>query len=104
MIRGYASIPPMADEETDIPFTTFAVSLATNAAICFGDISEPGTSGPPKQNLEGAKHMIAILEMLERKTKGNLTPQESQLLEQILFELRMRFVKAQDNDKRIIEP
>jgi hypothetical protein len=94
----------MADEDAGIPFSTFAVSLATNAAVCFGDISEPGTSGPPKQNLEGARHMISILEMLERKTKGNLTPQERQLLEQILFELRMRFVQAQGSDKRIIEP
>lgn len=94
----------MPDEESQITFSTFAVSLATNAAVYFGDIAEPGSSSPPTQNLEGARHMIAILEMIEQKTKGNLTPQERQLLEQILYELRMRVVKAQEGEKRIIEP
>ncbi len=94
----------MVDEDTEISFSTFAVSLATNAAVYFGDIREPGSNAPPTENLEGARHMISILEMLEEKTKGNLTPQERELLVQILYELRMRFVKAQEGEKRIIEP
>jgi hypothetical protein len=48
--------------------------------------------------------MIEILALLEQKTRGNLTPEEQQLLEQLLYELRMRFVEASSNGRRIIEP
>jgi hypothetical protein len=94
----------MSGDEQAISFSTFAISLATNAAVFFGDIAEPGSSTPAEPNMEGARHMISVLEMLQTKTQGNLTPQERELLEQILYELRMRFVKAQQGEKRIIEP
>ena len=48
--------------------------------------------------------MIDILALLEEKTRGNLTPDEQQLLETVLYELRLRFVEAQGQDKRIITP
>ena len=48
--------------------------------------------------------MIDILALLEEKTKGNLTPDEEQLLDAILYELRLRFVDAQGQEKRIITP
>jgi hypothetical protein len=51
--------------------------------------------------------MIEILSLLEQKTRGNLTAEERQILEQVLFELRLRFVQASDaarDGKRIIEP
>ena len=94
----------MSGDEQDITFSTFAISLATNAAVYFGDIPEPGSNAPPEANIEGARHMISVLEMLQTKTQGNLTPQERELIEQVLYELRMRFVKAQAGEKRIIEP
>ena len=47
-------------------------------------------------NLDGAAQMIEILSLLEQKTRGNLTAEERQLLEQVLFELRMRFVEIQN--------
>lgn len=94
----------MSDAEHAITFSTFVISLATNAAVFFGDIAEPGSGTPAEPNLEGAQHMISVLEMLQAKTQGNLTPQERELLEQVLYDLRMRFVKAQQGEKRIIEP
>ena len=42
--------------------------------------------------------------MLQAKTKGNLLPPESQLIDDLLYELRMRFVQAQEGEKRIIYP
>ena len=48
--------------------------------------------------------MIEILSLLEQKTRGNLTAEERQVLEQVLYELRMRFVKATGAARRIVEP
>ena len=48
--------------------------------------------------------MIDILALLEEKTRGNLTAEERQLLEMVLYELRLRFVEAQGEEKRIITP
>ena len=89
---------------SELPFSAFVISLASSAAIHFGDLPDPGTGEPAPLNLEGAAQMIAILALLEEKTKGNLTAEERQLLEQILYELRMRFVEASGDRKLIIEP
>ena len=48
--------------------------------------------------------MIEILSLLEQKTKGNLTAEERQVLEQVLYELRMRFLEASGAGTRIVEP
>jgi hypothetical protein len=48
--------------------------------------------------------MIEILGLLDQKTRGNLTAEERQVLEQVLYELRMRFVEVSGTGKRIIEP
>ena len=48
--------------------------------------------------------MIEILALLDQKTRGNLTAEERQVLEQVLYELRLRYVDATSNRKRIIEP
>ena len=92
----------------DLSFTTFVVSLASSAAIHFGDLPDPATGQPAEVNLDGAAQMIDILALLEEKTRGNLTLEERQVLEQVLYELRLRFVEASSGkpggDKRIIEP
>jgi hypothetical protein len=92
-------------EAPGLSFVEFVIGLATNAAVHFGDIPDP-FSGERKSepNLDGATQVIEILSLLELKTRGNLTPEEQQVLEQVLFELRMRFVAAKDGGKRIIEP
>lgn len=83
---------PMSDPQ--LSFTAFVLSLATTAAVHFGDLPDPvsGLPGPP--HLPGAAQMIEILALLERKTRGNLTAEERQVLEQVLFELRQRFVQV----------
>ena len=88
----------------DLSFTAFVVSLASSAAIHFGDLADPMTGEPAAVNLEGAAQMIEILALMEEKTRGNLTIEERQVLEQVLYELRLRFVEASGGGKRIIEP
>ena len=86
---------PAAEEEAQLPevnFATFIFSLSSSAFLHFGEIPEP-SSGTKKKNLPMAKHTIDILGMLEEKTKGNLSPDEEQLLKNILYDLRMRYVK-----------
>jgi len=88
----------------DLSFTAFVVSLASTAAIHFGDLPDPVTGKTSPLNLEGAAQMIEILAMLDQKTRGNLTGEERQVLEQVLYELRLRFVDAAGGGKRIVEP
>ena len=85
-------------------FTAFVVSLATTAAIHLGDLADPQTGERLEVNLEGAAQMIEILALLDEKTRGNLTAEERQVLEQVLYELRMRFVEASGQTSRIIQP
>ena len=92
----------MADP--NINFASFVLSLAATAAVHFGDRLEPGETEPGPVDLVSAGQMIDILALLEEKTKGNLTPDEGQLLEAVLYELRLRFVEAQGQEKRIITP
>ena len=88
-----------------LSFTAFVLSLASSAAIHFGDLADPESGEKAEPNLEGAAQMIEILALLDQKTRGNLTAEERQVLEQVLFELRLRFVEAMGGGgKRIIEP
>ena len=89
---------------SDLSFTAFVVSLASTAAIHFGDLPDPTTGETSPPNLEGAAQMIEILALLDQKTRGNLTAEERQVLEQVLYELRMRLVDASGGGKRIVEP
>jgi hypothetical protein len=84
-----------ADEEVQLPevnFSTFIFSLSSSALLHFGEIPDP-SSGNKKKNLAMAKHTIDILAMLDEKTRGNLTRDEEQLFKNILYDLRMRYVK-----------
>lgn len=89
---------------SDLTFTTFVISLASSAAIHFGDVPNPETGARTEPNLGGASQMIEILALLEQKTRGNLTAEERQVLEQVLYELRLRYVQAAGGGKRIVEP
>jgi Domain of unknown function (DUF1844) len=90
--------------EPALSFTAFVLSLASTAAIHFGDLPDPVSGKPGEKNLEGAAQMIEILALLDQKTRGNLTAEERQVLEQVLYELRLRFVDVSSGGKRIIEP
>ena len=85
-------------------FNAFVLSLAATAAVHFGDRAQPGAQAPGEPDLPAASQIIDILTLLEEKTRGNLTAEERQVLELVLYELRMRFVDAQAADTRIVEP
>jgi hypothetical protein len=97
-------------DESGIGFAAFVLSLAHTAAVHFGDIPDPVSGQKAEANLAAAQQMIDILALMEVKTRGNLTAEERQLLDQVLFELRMRFVEAarqadvRPPDSRIIIP
>lgn len=89
---------------SELSFTAFVVSLASSAAIHFGDAPNPATGLRGAPNLAGATQMIEILALLAEKTKGNLTAEERQVLEQVLYELRMRFVQVAGGGTRAVAP
>jgi hypothetical protein len=84
-----------ATEESPLPeinFASFIFSLSTSAMYHFGDFPDPA-SGESRRNLPAAKQTIDILTILKTKTEGNLDENEKQLLDGMLYELRMRFIK-----------
>jgi hypothetical protein len=81
-----------APNDARVSFLAFLYSLAGSAAVHFGDVADPATGEKRPPNIEQAGHVIEVMAMLEQKTKGNLTAEERQFLETVLYELRMRFV------------
>ncbi len=77
----------------EIDFTHFIFSLSTSALIQLGEVQDPFTQKAEK-NLPLAKQTIDLIAMLKEKTKGNLTPEEEKIIEYVLYDLRMRYVKA----------
>lgn len=75
-----------------IDFSTFIFSLSTAAQFQLGDAGDPET-GKEEVNLPMAKQTIDILGILEEKTKGNLTEAEANLLDNLLYTLRMRYLE-----------
>lgn len=96
-------MPDQPEPPQGLSFTAFVLSLASTAAIHFGDLADPSTGQREPPNVEGASQMIEILTLLDVKTRGNLTAEERQVLEQVLYELRMRFVEV-TSGRRIIQP
>ena len=79
---------------TGVSFNGFVVSLATTAAVHFGDVADPGSGERGPANLSAAGQAIAMLALLEEKTRGNLTDDETRFLRQVLYELRHRLAEA----------
>ena len=77
----------------EINFSTFVIGLSTQALMHLGEIGNP-ISGKVETDVPVAKHMIDILGMLKDKTRGNLNASEDRLMEDILFDLRMKYVEA----------
>ena len=82
------------ESESGLSFVAFVLSLAHTTAVHLGDVPDPASGQPSPPNLAAASQMIDILALLERKTRGNLTAEERQLLEQVIYELRLRFVEV----------
>ncbi len=88
---------PEAGVESQIPlpemnFSTFVVSLNASALMHLGLMEDP-IQGQMAKNLELGKQTIDILVMLEEKTRGNLSNEEEKLLQNILYDLRINYVK-----------
>ena len=77
----------------EINFSTFVISLSTQALMHLGEIANP-LNGKVETDVPVAKQMIDILGMLRDKTRGNLNASEDRLMEDILYDLRMRYVEA----------
>ena len=77
----------------EITFTNFILSVSTSALIQLGVIQDPATKQLAKY-LPLAKQTIDLIGMLKEKTKGNLNPEEENLIENVLYDLRIRYVKA----------
>jgi hypothetical protein len=86
-------VSPQESPLPEIDFTNFILSLSTSALIQLGEIQDPFTQKTNK-NLPLAKQTIDLIGMLKEKTKGNLSPEEEKVTEYVLYDLRMRYVKA----------
>jgi hypothetical protein len=80
----------------EVSFVNFILSLSTTAMYHFGDFPDP-VSQKAQRNLTAAKQTIDILGMLRSKTEGNLDNNEKSLIDGLLFELRMRYVKEKEH-------
>jgi hypothetical protein len=79
----------------EVTFSSFVLSLSTTVMYHLGDFPDP-TTKKAERNLAAAKQTIDMLSMLRNKTTGNLDTAEKQLLEGILYELMIRYVKEKD--------
>ncbi len=84
--KGAAPLP-------EVNFSSFILSLSSSTLLHLGEIADP-QSGEKKKDMALAKQSIDIINLLKDKTKGNLTQEEEKLLDHLLYDLRMRFVKA----------
>lgn len=85
--QAEAPPPPRAD------FASLVQSLALQAFIHLGDAPD-SASGKPNKNMAAARYTIDLIEVLQQKTEGNLTGHERGLLQGVLYDLRMYYVKA----------
>jgi hypothetical protein len=90
--RSDAKPGPGSEERPKIDFASLVFLYVQTALIHLGELEDP-VEKKISQNLEAARQMIDIVELLREKTKGNLTPQEDQYTEKVLFDLRMLYVQ-----------
>lgn len=84
-----------ADSKVPLPeitFSSFLFSLSTSAFVHLGAVPDP-SSGEADRNLPLAKQTIDLLGVLREKTRNNLTKEEEDLFDHLLYDLRMRYIK-----------
>lgn len=89
------SAPGAAAEDLPLPeitFSAFLFSLGSSAFIHLGALPDPNT-GECNKNLPLAKQTIDLLGLLREKTRGNLTPEEEEMFDHLLYDLRMQYIK-----------
>lgn len=84
------------DRKSDME--TLILSLSTSAMIQLGLVEDPAGGRIPA-DFGAARHTIDMLAVVQEKTRGNLTPQEEQLLEQVLYELRLAYVNLSSGSR-----
>lgn len=77
----------------EVTFPAFVMSLNTSALYHLGEIADPVT-GKKTIDLDIARHAIDTLALMQEKTKGNLTADEEEMLKNILYDIKLRFVNA----------
>jgi hypothetical protein len=85
-----------SDTHSELPridFATFVLSLSHSALVNLGDAPNP-IDGRRDENLPMAQQTIDLLAVLEQKTSGNLTGEEERVLQQALYDLRLRYVEV----------
>jgi Domain of unknown function (DUF1844) len=87
--EGGGEPPPRID------FATFVLSLAASALYHMGLAPDPSGGPPAEPDLPLARQTIDTLEMIEEKTRGNLDEHETQLIESVLYDLRMGFLRVE---------
>jgi hypothetical protein len=93
------SAEELADARDPASFVSFLMSIASNAASALGMMEHPVTH-QREVDIELGKHWIDILGMLQKKTTGNLTPQEKRMLEGLLADLRMQYVSLANSPQQ----
>ena len=76
----------------EINFSSFVLSLSSSALLHFGEIPDPITN-KKERSMPLAKQTIDILGILQEKTKGNLSQDEQQLIDNLLHDLRLRYIE-----------
>ena len=85
---------------SDLSFGAFIASLATSAFLQLGE-GQTDEHVPPSINLPLAKQSIELIGMLREKTRGNLTVEEQKFMDEVLYELRFRYLKVSNAEKFI---
>jgi hypothetical protein len=83
---------PQTNREDTLRFLELVSLFGSQAMVALGKLANPMT-GKSEKNLDAAKMFIDLLELLERKTRGNLTPEETRVLTGTLTDLRLMFVE-----------
>ena len=89
-----AAEPAPGPPASRVDFSMLVQSIAFSALHYLGLMTEPESGRAGERNVPLARHNIEILELLEEKTRGNLSTEEAQLLASLLYEVRMHFVEA----------
>jgi hypothetical protein len=95
---GDIALPDTGDALPPLDFTTFVLSLAHSALMTLGEVAGPDGQG--HVDLPLARQTIDLIGLLQEKTRGNLTGEEERLLDQVVVDLKMKFVEVAGRHKR----
>jgi len=89
------TVAESTEREIPVNFSSFVISLASSAMVNLGEMPDP-VSRERSMDLDLARQTIDLLGVLQDKTKGNLDDEEAQLMESVLYDLRMKFLNKRE--------